>query len=182
MIDGIAGWVLSHLCHQEAARAWAPGGTALALCERCAGVYVGASLMVPLLPLMRFTPTRTLSGLHAVFLLQIVVLGTHVIPHPPTIRTLSGQLFIAGVSYFLWNNLRHRWSFLRANRSPGPYLAGLFAAVLLVQLAVRTPWSFAASFLELSALLGLLAIAFVAALTFWDLMTRIAPQRPAKGN
>jgi hypothetical protein len=140
------------------------------------GVYVGASLQVVLLPLMRFRPTRILCGLHACFLLQMAVLGGHLLPHPAAVRTLSGQLFIAGAFYFLWNNFRSQWTFLQGDRSPRPYLLGVLAVVLLLALVVRSPFPLAAPVIELLALLGLCAIVLAAALTLRDLVRRRAPE------
>jgi len=173
MIHAFADWVFSHVCHQEIARCWAPGGVPLALCERCVGVYVGAALLLFAVPLMRFGPTKTLLILHAFFVLQMTVFGYHLLPHPPTARTLSGQLFMTGVFFFLWNHLRHNWAFFQGNRSPRPYLLAVLAATLVLQLLVRAPFPVVAPFIEFLALLGLLTIALAATATVADLLCQV---------
>jgi uncharacterized membrane protein len=172
MIHEAAVWVFEVLCHQDAERCWAPGGMPLALCQRCTGVYVGAAFMVLLLPLMRFRPTKGLAVLHAGFVLQMVLLGLHFVPHPASVRTLSGQLFAVGVLYFLWGSLRHRWAWLRGDMSPWGYLAGVCALVLALQGAVRAPFAGTGVVLDLLALCGALVIVLAAALTLADLGSR----------
>lgn len=183
MIHAVAEWVFSYLCHQDAARSWAPGGSPLALCQRCVGVYAGAALMVLLLPLMRFKPTRSLCGLHALFVFQMVILGGHLLPHSATVRTLSGHVFIIGASYFLWNSLRYRWALLRDERSPRNYLLGILAVLLGLQLSVHAPFSVVAPVVEFLALVGLSLIALAASLTIGDLISEVTRQkRVAKGD
>jgi uncharacterized membrane protein len=172
MIHSLAEWIFSNVCHQQAARAWAPGGVPLALCQRCTGVYVGAAFFVCLLPWMRFRPSRALAVLHTVFILQMAVLGTHLLPHPASMRTLSGQLFIIGAGYFVWNNLR----FGRiSTATPTPlwkYALGIFGAVAMLQALVRAPFPAAGALLELLALLGVVAIFLGVTFTMGDLILR----------
>jgi len=176
MIHDAVAWVFSFLCHQDPVRCWAPGGVPLAICQRCTGVYAGAALMLLLLPLMRFRPTKRLTALHAVFVLQMVVFGFHLVPHPATGRTLSGQLFIIGVLYFLWGSLRHRRAWLQGDVQPRKYLAGVVALLLLLQIAVRAPLALAGAALDLLALCGVAVIAGAAMLTLGDLATRAIKQ------
>ena len=177
MIHDAAVWLFSSLCHQEAARCWTPGGTPLALCQRCTGVYVGAALMLFLLPLMRFRPTKSLTALHAGLVLQMIVFGLHLVPHPAPVRTLSGQLFVTGALYFLWGSLRHRWTRLQGDLSPWWYLGGVAALVLLLQAAVRMPVPMAGTVLDLLALCGAAVIVLAALLTLVDLGARAVWKR-----
>jgi len=171
MIHTIADFVFSHLCHQEAARCWAPGGVVLAFCQRCTGVYAGAALALLLLPLMRFKPTKKVLLIHGLFIIQMVIFGFHLIPHSATLRTLSGQLFIIGVFYFLWLNVQNRWDLFQTNRSPCSYFGGIIIMLLLMQLFVRAPFAFASAFVEILGLLGLVTIVAAAFITVFDLCT-----------
>ncbi len=171
MIHDIADFVFSHLCHQEAARCWAPGGIVIAFCQRCTGVYAGAALVLFLLPLMKFKPSRKILFIHGLFMIQMLIFGFHLIPHSATLRTLSGQLFITGVFYFLWLNVQNRWDLFQTNRSPRSYFAGVILMLLLMQLFVRAPFAFASAFVEILGLLGLLTIVAAAFITVFDLCT-----------
>lgn len=172
MIHSFAEWLFSSVCHQQAARARAPGGVPLALCQRCTGVYVGAALFLCLLPWMRFRPSRRLAILHATFILQMAILGTHLLPHPASIRTLSGQLFIIGAGYFVWNNLRVNKIPIATPTPLWKYATALLVTIVTVQLLVRTPFPIAGTFLELLALLGVVVIILAAILTAINLILR----------
>ncbi|MCP4640298.1 MAG: DUF2085 domain-containing protein [bacterium] len=163
----LAKTVFSHLCHQQEGRSWIPGGESLALCHRCAGVYIGAAFMPLLLPVMRFRPTRGILALHVVFLLQMVVTGHHLVPQTPAIRTLSGQAFIAGALYLLWQSIQRVRPTLQAGGSPKAYLVALAACAVLLQVLVHLPLPALASVLDTVALAGLAVIATsaVAAIT-----------------
>ena len=171
MIHDIADFVFSHLCHQEAARCWAPGGVVLAFCQRCAGVYAGAALMLLLLPLMKFKPTKKILVIHGLFIIQMVIFGFHLIPHSATVRTLSGQLFIIGAFYFLWLNVQNRWDLFQTDRSPRSYFGGIIIMLLLMQLFVRAPFAFASAFVEILGLLGLVTIVIAAVVTVFKVCT-----------
>lgn len=168
MIHSIADAVFSPLCHQEAVRCWAPQGNVLAFCQRCTGVYAGAALMLVLIPLMRFKATKLVVSIHGLFMAQMAVLGTRLIPDPATVRMLSGQLLIIGAFYFAWVNLQTRWRLVQADRSPRPYFCGVIIMVLVLQLLVRAPFSLAAAVVEGLGLLGLTTIAVLAILTVVD--------------
>ncbi|HUT23923.1 MAG TPA: DUF2085 domain-containing protein [Sumerlaeia bacterium] len=179
MLHEIADAVYSVLCHQEAARCWAPGGNALPFCARCTGVYAGAALAVCLAPLMRFRPGRWALAVHGFFLIQMVPFGFHLIPHPATVRTLSGQLFAIGALFFLWRNLFRRWRLDRSDRVGAPagrrYGYGVALSLVLLQALVRAPFSFAQGLLEFLAVLGAAALCVTAALTMYDLLFSAYP-------
>ncbi len=94
--------LFAFVCSQTLDRSWAPGGVLLPFDQRCTGLYVGAAIAVVLHLLLRFRPSVPLLWLHGLFLLQMVPLGFHLIPHGPVLRTLSGQLFSFGVIGYLW--------------------------------------------------------------------------------
>ncbi|HPB31878.1 MAG TPA: DUF2085 domain-containing protein [Candidatus Sumerlaeota bacterium] len=159
MIRETARIVFSFLCHQEVGRCWAPGGETLALCQRCLGVYSGAFWALFLLPLIRFRPKTPLIVFHAVFIVQKAVFGFHLLPHPATVRTLSGQLFITGVIFFLFGMIRlKRNEPAREGASARPYCAGLVLSLLLLQALVRVPHIAMAMFLDFTALAGLFSL------------------------
>jgi uncharacterized membrane protein len=171
MIHTIADFIFSRICHQEAIRCWAPCGNVLAFCQRCTGVYVGSSLMLLLIPLMKFRPNKKILWLHGLFMIQMIVFGFHLIPHSATIRTISGQLFITGVIYFLYHNLQNRWNLFKINQSPQYYLYGIVLNIILLQLFVRAPFPFASTIIELLGLIGIMVIIVFGFITLFDLCT-----------
>jgi len=171
MIHTIADFIFSRICHQEAIRCWAPGGNVLAFCQRCTGVYIGSALMLPLFPLMKFKPDKKILWLHGLFMIQMLVFGFHLIPHSATIRTISGQLFITGALYFLYHNLQNRWNLFKINQTPRYYLFGIVTNIVILQLLVRAPFSFASSIIELLGLIGIIVIVVLIFLTLFDLFT-----------
>lgn len=165
MIHDLAQTVFGYLCHQETGRCWAPGGAALALCQRCTGVYAGAALGVFLASFMRYTPDRKTLILHIIFILQMIPFGLHWIPHGATMRMLTGQLFIYGILYFIIANIVVRKGWAREERTPRRYYLWLAATQILLQVLVRLPFAFAASLIELMALAGLFILAVLFVLT-----------------
>lgn len=172
MIHSAAEFVFSHVCHQEAARCWAPHGDALALCQRCTGVYVGAALMAPLLALTRFKPSSYVLYAHGVLILQVIPFGLHLIPHPASVRTLSGQLFITGVLFLAWANIQQRWLPPRSTRTARPYWQGVVIISLALQVLVRAPTPYARPLLEALALLGAATIGLAATFTAAEVCLR----------
>ena len=180
MIHETVMWVFSFVCHQEAALTWAPGGVPLALCQRCTGVYAGSALMLLLLPWMCFRPSRFTGALHTVLILQMVFFTGHLLPHPASVRTLSGQVFIAGVYYFVWTHLSVRIGLTRDDRSPRAYGIGLLAALLILQGLVHAPFRWAAPVLELLSLIGVLGLLIAVAATIADLALHSRYRRSAR--
>ncbi len=127
--------------------------------------------MLLLLPLMKFKPSRKILFIHGLFMIQMLIFGFHLIPHSATIRTLSGQLFIIGVFYFLWLNVQNRWDLFQTNRSPRSYFGGIIIMLLLMQLFVRAPFAFASAFVEILGLLGLVAIVAAVVITVFEVCT-----------
>ncbi len=122
-LDELARWVFGFLCHQDPARTWKPGGAALAMCARCVGVYVGFALAVPMLAVVRRLGGKAVMWLHGILVMQVMVFGFHLVPHGPTLRTLSGQVFAVGVMYFLFRAQCRGLSRARQKRRAGRWLA-----------------------------------------------------------
>ena len=156
VLDTIAAEVFALVCHQDPARGFAPGGMAVALCARCTGVYIGYLLAVPLIFQARHLGRNLSLWLHGVLVVQVAVFGFNLIPHGAGIRLLSGQLFAAGVLYFLSRPLLpfHPCPAKTSLRLLLRYLLTLLATLLVLQLLVRSPWP-GASVLNTLALLGL---------------------------
>ena len=167
IVDNIAREVFSFLCHQDPARSFAPGGSALAMCARCTGVYIGFLLALPLIFQARSLGRNLALWLHGALVLQVAVFGFGLIPHGPFVRLISGQLFAAGVLYFLSRSV------LAHNFNPGKtqarrllqYLLSLVALLLALQSLARLPWPGAANLLNTLSLLGL-ALFFLWAVIF----------------
>lgn len=98
--------VLTHLfaavCGQNPEHTWSPGGLLLPCCQRCAGFYAGACVAALVHWWLRPKPTGRFLEVHGAFLLVMLPLGFHWLPHGPVLRTLSGVLFGFGVVAFLW--------------------------------------------------------------------------------
>ena len=172
--------VFSFLCHQEASRSWAPGGVPVALCARCLGVYAGAALAAACLLRYRFSPTSLALAIHGVAILQVVVFGLHLVPHGPTVRTLSGHVFAIGTAYYLQLCPVVRWRSREGccHHPVLPYCIATVASVTILQLLIRLPWRATAVALDVLSLLGLLCLAGLAGATLialiMDLTGRLA--------
>ena len=156
-LDELARWVFGFFCHQDPVRSFTPNGTALAICARCTGVYVGFALALPMLTVVRRLGGRGVMWLHGILVMQVMVFGFHLVPHGPMVRTLSGQMFAVGVVYFLGRTVG------RGQSSPGKptgrwlkvYLLGTAAAVAGLQLLVHLEWAWGAEVVNVLALIGL---------------------------
>ena len=171
-IHDVAQSVFSFLCHQEAARAWAPGGVAAELCARCAGVWAGAAVASACAMLPRPKPTSRVLWAHGLAMLQVMVFGFGLVSHGPAVRTLSGQLFAIGAAYYLQLCPSARWA-----RSGGhslgralPYWLAAAGSVALLQILVRLPWPGAATALDMLSLIGLACFAGLSAATLVALL------------
>lgn len=102
--------LFSHVCGQNFAHTWSPGGELLPCCQRCTGVYVGA-FVVALLHLARPPqPTSFWRWLNGAFLLFMVPAGFHWFPQGPELRVISGILFGFGLVAFLWLPLPEKFT------------------------------------------------------------------------
>jgi uncharacterized membrane protein len=120
------------LCGQNPAHTWAPGGIPLPCCQRCLGLYAGAAVAALLLTVLKPKLTGRFLEVHGAFLLVMVPLGFHWLPHGSVTRTISGILFGFGVVAFLWLPLAAS----RAPQSPciRTYVITLVATIVFVPL------------------------------------------------
>ena len=137
----------------------------LPCCQRCVGVYAGATVALLCLFGLRLRPSARFLQIHGLFLLQMVPFGCHWIPHGAVVRTVTGLLFGYGVAAFLfcWPAVR-----LWPVRQAGPWACLGYAAVLAANVALvlgLAVWGSAAAGLALSLVkaVGLAALLFMAA-------------------
>lgn len=168
MINDFIQQIFSHLCHQEVDRCWIFGGLPIAFCQRCTGVYLGAFFMAFILPLARFKPTKKIIFIHAIFILQMIIFGLHLIPHNGSVRTISGQIFIYGVIYFLWLNIQNRWNLFNDKRDSKIYFLYLILLIPFIQLLVHLNFNFLYHILNLFGLIGLI---FLIILSILNILT-----------
>jgi len=156
------------VCNQALDRSWAPGGEGLPFCQRCTGLYVGAScaILVGWLPSARPHPLRL--RLSLLCLVQMIPFGLHWIPHGPILRTLSGWIFAWGLVECLL--LLPRQANLSRFASPRCALASYWIVGVLgpssLLIAIFQGGSRTSHFLAGLGALGLLALAV---LTVWNL-------------
>ena len=146
------------------------------MCARCLGVYAGAALAAVCLLRCRFPPTSLALGVHGVAILQVVVFGLHLVPHGPTVRTLSGHVFAIGTVYCLQLCPAARWRGRgeRCHLPVLPYCIATAASFTMLQLLIRLPWRAAAVALDVLSLLGLLCLAGLAGATLIALIMDLA--------
>ena len=157
ILDELAREVFGFLCHQDPARTWEPGGAALATCARCVGVYAGFALAVPMLAVGSRLRGKAMLWAHGALVVQVAVFGFHLLPAGATLRMLSGQMFAVGVMCFLFRAVR------QAESSPPEttgwrligYVLGTVAAVIGLQCLVRLDQPWAATVVDVLALVGL---------------------------
>ena len=133
-------------------------------CQRCTGLYVGGLLAITLFGMFRPRPTRTVLWFHGLLLLLMVPFGYHLMPQNGEVRTLTGQLFAAGLVYLLALNPAatvELWKRSR-RRDFGAYLAGLCGCLVALQLAVRVGGSSTGAALSWLGFAGLVLIAVLA--------------------
>jgi len=187
--------VFSHVCGQNLAHTWSPGGELLPCCQRCTGVYVGAFVAALLHLAGPPQPTSFWRWLNGAFLLLMVPAGYHWFPQGPELRAISGILFGFGLVAFLWLPLLEKFTIydLRftttkhersVNRkSQSVYAAALLAALVFTPLLGASESSLAATTLALLTAGGALALAlllaanlFLAARGLWRRLFQPAPR------
>lgn len=156
--------VFALVCGQCLARTWAPGGELLPCCQRCTGFFAGAAVAIILQLALRMRPTARFLQVHGLFLLMMVPLGFHWVPHTAVVRTLSGILYGYGVVLFLWllplERLRRVNEF--NTRGLWVYVFSLLASLVLVPALAVWGGRWAAWLLAGTALAGLAGIAALA--------------------
>ena len=151
--------VFALLCCRDSC--WSLGGAMLPFCQRCTGLYVGAAMAVVLYASFRPYPTNWSLRIHGLLLLLMVPFGYHLIPQNGVIRTLTGQLFAAGLVCFLSllpTACRSSWQ-KADKRMPWAYAACVLGSLALVQWMVHAGGPVAGTVLAWLALLGLIALA-----------------------
>lgn len=152
------------VCGQLPAHTWSPGHVLLPMCQRCTGLYAGAAVALLLHAGLRLRPSERFLWLHGGFLLQMVPLGYQWVPQDALLRTLSGILFGAGVTSFLWLTTGPRIAATHAPDRTGwlVYVTGLACALALVPAAAIWGDSRAWYALVILATLGLAGLGFLA--------------------
>jgi uncharacterized membrane protein len=150
--------LFSYVCGQV--NLWTPGGEALPFCQRCTGLYVGGAYAQLLWLLFRPRPTLRVLGMHAALLLLMIPFGYHLVPQGGEVRTLTGQLFAIGLTYFLALNPALRWRPWESRTgNERAYWAAMLAGLPLLLLAVRWESSLAAPVLAGMGVAGLIGFA-----------------------
>lgn len=175
--------LFSYVCGQ--ANLWAPGGEALPFCQRCTGLYVGGAYAQALWLLFRPRPTSKTLWAHGILMLLMFPFGYHFLPQNGEVRTLTGQLFAAGLTYFLALNPALRWHPWQGGGHAAAYVAAVLAGLPLPLLAVHlggTGTGIALAWIGVAGLIGFatLTLANLALLpvTLWDRLRRPISPRP----
>lgn len=103
------GEVFAWVCGQLPEHTWGPGSVLLPFCQRCTGLYVGATVWFLLHLFLRGRPGPRLVALYGLCLLQMIPFGFHLVPQGPVLRTVSGWLFSFGLVGCLWLLPAGRW-------------------------------------------------------------------------
>ena len=176
--------LFSYVCGQV--NLWTPGGEALPFCQRCTGLYVGGAYAQALWLLFRPRPTAKILWAHGILMLLMLPFGYHFLPQNGEVRTLTGQLFAVGLTYFLALNPALRWSpWENSTGHERIYLVAVLVGLPLPLLAVRLGGTGTGTWL---AWIGVAGLAGFAALTLanlallpvalWDRLRRPASPRP----
>ena len=91
--------IFRFVCGQ--AHVWYVGAEPLPFCQRCTGLYGGFGYALVAILLWRPRPTAACLYIHGGFLLFMLPFGYHLVSQSAVIRTVTGQLFAAGLCYFL---------------------------------------------------------------------------------
>ena len=154
--------LFSYVCGQVSL--WAPGGEVLPFCQRCTGLYVGGAYALLAWAIFRPRPTSAILWIHGLVLLLMIPFGYHLVPQNGEIRTLTGQLFAAGLACFLLLNPAQRLAVWRneASGNTKAYLAAVVAGLPILQFTVHFGGSGTAIALAWIGLAGLAGFALLA--------------------
>ena len=89
----------SLVCGQ--AHNWTLGGQALPFCERCTGLNIGGIYAFLVIVFFRPPRSRLYLSLHGLLLLLMIPFGYHYVSEDSIVRTITGQFFAVGLTYFL---------------------------------------------------------------------------------
>lgn len=97
-MDVLHHW-FSFVCGQN--NCWYVAGQSLPMCQRCTGLYVGATCALVCWAVFRPKPTSRMLWAHGAFLLTMIPFGYHLLPQNGDIRTITGWLFSFGLVYYM---------------------------------------------------------------------------------
>lgn len=118
--------MFSYVCGQV--HVWAPAGDALPMCQRCTGLYVGGVYAAAVIGFFLPKPDKRMLWVHGIAMLLMIPFGYHLLPQSAIVRTVSGQVFAAGLVYYLLLNPGDRWQFWRERN--GRWKAAYFGCLL----------------------------------------------------
>lgn len=151
----------SFICGQV--HTWSVRGVPLPFCQRCTGLYIGGFYAIVLILLFRPRPTQTCLWIHGAFLLVMAPFGYHLVQQNELGRTITGQLFGAGLAYFLIlspaDMLPRAPRFLV--RSEWMYFTGLSIGVPILLLVLRFGGPLVYATLAFCGLLAAMAFALL---------------------
>ncbi|HEX8713028.1 MAG TPA: DUF2085 domain-containing protein [Terracidiphilus sp.] len=156
-------FLFSFVCGQQ--HCWVLGGFTLPLCQRCTGLYVGASCAFLLVLLFRPRPGAFLYSLHGFFMLFMFPFGFHFVAHGALMRTFTGALFAFGLVYYLaLNPLTHfrAWKPESSSRVIS-YLAAVAVSIVLLLRTVQAGGEVTAIVLSSLAIAGLAVLTLLTA-------------------
>jgi uncharacterized membrane protein len=103
------------VCGRAAGHVWAIGGIELPFCQRCTGLYVGATVALVGFLILRPVTSPKATGWYGLCLLQMVPLGFHWVPQNDVVRAASGWVFAIGLVGLLWRRSDRPEDSLRAH-------------------------------------------------------------------
>lgn len=151
--------VFNFLCGQV--HNWSIGGLSLPFCQRCTGLYIGALYAMAAILLFRPRPTRVCLWLHGTFLLVMAPFGFHLVEQNAIIRTVTGQLFGAGLAYFLVLQPADAINVNYLARAHLQYFVALLPGIPILLLAICYGGRFVCSILAWSGLLAFVVLALL---------------------
>ncbi|MGA2266411.1 MAG: DUF2085 domain-containing protein [Phycisphaerae bacterium] len=143
----LAAELFSHLCGQQ--QCFAIDGTALPLCPRCLGLYLGAAATAVWIVAGRLwrrgLPPVGVLVADGAALAAAMLGGLHWIAGGPAWRMICGLL--SGHVFLLWlvSGAAHLWRAGRSSTPPVPWRRGpTIGALAMIPLLVAAGWAFAA--------------------------------------
>ena len=148
---------------------WNVGGEPLPFCQRCTGFYVGIVYALAAALLFRPRATKLCLWINGGFLLLMLPFGYHLVDQGAAIRTITGELFAAGLGYFLFlmpaEALGTRHPVLV--RSEWPYFLAIGTGIPLLLASVYFGGGTVRQILAWMGFAGLVAIAALWSANLW---------------
>lgn len=148
--------VFAGVCGQNPEHTWAPGGVLLPCCQRCLGLYAGASAAAWLHLVVRPRLTARFLQVHGMFMLLMLPLGFHWVAHGALVRTEAGILFGFGLVTFLRVTLATQTP---RHDTTGQYAVGLLLTLVTIPTLAVCGGPAAALMLSTSAAAGVFVLA-----------------------